>query len=93
MSHDVGVLVVEVDRGEYVQWVRVRGPAEVFEQVSVGGGIRIAGRIAEHEDGGIRGPLRSGPWVVVESPGEPSRGRSHALELGGSPNPSSPATP
>ena len=52
VSHDVGELVVEVDRGEYVQWVRVRAQAEVFEQVSVGGGIRIAGRIAEHEDGG-----------------------------------------
>ena len=52
VSRDIGELVVEMDRGEYVQWVRVRGPAEVFEQVSVGGGIRIAGRIAEHEDGG-----------------------------------------
>ena len=52
VSQDVGELVVEVDRGEYVQCVRVRGPAEVFEQVSVGGGIRIAGRIAEHEDRG-----------------------------------------
>ena len=27
-------------------------PAEVFEQVSVGERIRIAGRIGEHEDGG-----------------------------------------
>ena len=50
--HDVGEIVVEMDRGEYMQWVRVRGPAEVFEQVSVGERIRLAGRIGEHEDGG-----------------------------------------
>ena len=50
--HDVGEIVVKMDRGEYMQWVRVRGPAEVFEQVSVGERIRIAGRIGEHEDGG-----------------------------------------
>ena len=64
VSHDVGELVVEMDRGEYVQWVRVRGPAEVFEQVSVGGGIRIAGRIAEHEDGGyvVRYGVDRGWW-------------------------------
>ena len=64
VSHDVGELVVEMDRGEYVQWVRVRAPAEVFEQVSVGGGIRIAGRIAEHEDGGyvVRYGVDRGWW-------------------------------
>ena len=52
VSHDLGELVVKVDRGEYVQWVRVRGPAEVFEQVSVGRRVQVAGRIGEHEDGG-----------------------------------------
>ena len=52
VSHDGGELVVEMDRGEYVQWVRVRGPAEVFEQVSVGRRVQVAGRIGEHEDGG-----------------------------------------
>ena len=52
VSHDVGELVVEVDRGEYVQWVRVRGPADVFEQVAVGERVHVAGRIGEHEDGG-----------------------------------------
>ncbi len=64
VSHDVGELVVEMDRGEYVQWVRVRAPAEVFEQVSVGGGIRMAGRIAEHEDGGyvVRYGVDRGWW-------------------------------
>ena len=52
VSHDVGELVVEVDRGEYVQWVRVRGPVDVFERVSVGERVHVAGRIGEHEDGG-----------------------------------------
>ena len=52
VSHDVGELVLEVDRGEYVQWVRVRGPAEVFEQASAGRRVQVAGRIGEHEDGG-----------------------------------------
>ena len=52
VSRDVGELVVEIDRGEYVQWVRVRGPAEVFERVSVGERVHLAGRIGEHGDGG-----------------------------------------
>ena len=51
-SRDADELVVEVDRGEYVQWVRVIGPAEVLEQVPVGGQVHVAGRIREHEDGG-----------------------------------------
>ena len=64
VSHDVGELVVVVDRGEYVQGVRVRGPAEVFEQVSVGGRVRIAGRIGEREDGGyvVRHGVDRGWW-------------------------------
>ena len=49
---DVGELVVEMDRGEYVQRVRVRGPADAFERVSVGERVHVAGRIWEHEDGG-----------------------------------------
>ena len=52
VSHEAGELVVEVDRGEYVQWVRVRGPAEVFERASVGELVHVAGRVGEHEDGG-----------------------------------------
>ena len=52
VSHDVGELVVEMDRGEYVQRVRVRGPADVFERVSVGERVQVAGRVGEHEDGG-----------------------------------------
>ena len=44
------------------EWTGVVG--EVFEQVSVGGGIRIAGRIAEHEDGGyvVRYGVDRGWW-------------------------------
>ena len=52
VSRDIGELVVEIDRGEYVQRVRVRGPADVFERVSVGERVHVAGRIGEHEDGG-----------------------------------------
>ncbi len=49
---EVGELVVEMDRGEYVQRVRVRGPAEVLERVTLGQRVQVAGRIGEHEDGG-----------------------------------------
>ena len=49
---DVGEMVVEVDRGEYVQQVTVRGPAEVFEQVSLGERVQVAGRIGEDEEWG-----------------------------------------
>ena len=64
VSHDIGELVVEIDRGEYAQLVRVRGPAEVFERVSVGGRVQVAGRIGEHEDGGyvVRYGVDRGWW-------------------------------
>ena len=64
VSHDAGELVVEIDRGEYVQWVRIRGPAEAFDQVSVGKRVQVAGRIGEHEDGGymIRYGVDLGWW-------------------------------
>ena len=64
VSHDVGELVVEMDRGEYVQRVRVRGPADVFERVSVGERVQMAGRVGEHEDGGyvIRYGVDRGWW-------------------------------
>ena len=52
VSRAAGELVVEIDRGEYVQHVRVRGPAEVFEQVPLPGRVRAAGRIREDEDWG-----------------------------------------
>ena len=51
-SRDVGQLMVDVDRGDYVQRVRVIGPPEVLEQVAVGSQVHVAGRIREHEDGG-----------------------------------------
>ena len=51
VSRDAGELVVEMDRGEYVQHVRVRGPAEVFEQVPLGR-IQVVGRIREDEEWG-----------------------------------------
>ena len=64
VSHDGGELVVEIDRGEYVQRVRVLGPAEVFEQASVGRRVIVTGRIEEHEDGGyvIRYGVDRGWW-------------------------------
>ena len=64
VSHDVGELVVEIDRGEYVQRVRVLGPAEVFEQASVGRRVIVTGRVGEHEDGGyvIRYGVDRGWW-------------------------------
>ena len=49
---DIEELVVETDRGEYVQRVRVRGPANVCEGISVGESVDVAGRVEEHEDGG-----------------------------------------
>ena len=50
VSQDVGELGVEVDRGDYVQWVRVLGPEEVFERASVGGRVQVVGRIGEDEE-------------------------------------------
>ena len=70
---DIEELVVEMDRGEYVQHVSIRGPADVFEGISVGESVDVAGRVEEHEDGGHvvhRGVDRG--WG--ESPGEPSGG-------------------
>ena len=64
VSHDVGELGMEVDRREYVQWVWVRGPAEVFDKLSVGERVLVAGRIGEDEDGGyvVRYGVDRGWW-------------------------------
>ena len=90
VSHDAGELVVEIDRGEYVQWVRIRGPAEAFDQVSVGKRVQVAGRIGEHEDGGYmtRYGVDLGWWGNLREniPG----GRPRALEPHHRPNPSPP---
>ena len=51
MFQDIDELLVEMDRGEYVQRVSVRGPAEVFEAISPGGVVRLAGRLKVEEDG------------------------------------------
>ena len=52
VSQDVGELVVEMDRGDYVQWVLVRGPEDVFERASVGERVHVTGRIGEDEEAG-----------------------------------------
>ena len=52
VSQGVGELVVEMDRGDYVQWVLVRGPEEVFEGVFVGESVHVTGRIGEDEEAG-----------------------------------------
>ena len=49
---DIEELVVEIDRGEYVQHVSIRGAADVFEGISVRESVDVAGRVEEHEDGG-----------------------------------------
>ena len=51
MFQDIDELLVEMDRGEYVQRVSVRGPAEVFEAISPGGVVTLAGRLKVEEDG------------------------------------------
>ena len=51
-SREDGQIVVVVDRGDYLQPVGVIGPPEVLEQVTVGGQVRVAGRIRKHEDWG-----------------------------------------
>ena len=57
-SRDAGELVVEMDRGEYVQHVKVRGPAEVFEQVPLPGRVQVAA---------ASGRMRSGDtWSITE---------------------------
>ncbi len=90
VSRDIGELVVEMDRGEYVQRVRVRGPAEVFEQVPLGGRVQVAGRVGEHEDEGyvIRYGVDRGWWGNLREnlPGDVA----HALEPHNRPNPSPP---
>ena len=47
-----GELVVEVDRGEYVQSVKVIGPPDVLEQAPFGIQVHIAGWIREDADWG-----------------------------------------
>ena len=74
---DADELVVEMNRGEYVQRVNVRDPSEVLEAIPPG---RVSDPGWAAQSGGgrdIRSPLRTGPWigpgVVAEPPGEPPR--------------------
>ena len=48
---DADELVVEMNRGEYVQRVNVRDPSEVFEAISPGRVVTLAGRLKVEEDG------------------------------------------
>ena len=48
---DVDELLVEIDRGDYVQQVIVRVPTGIFEAISPGGVVTMAGRLKVEEDG------------------------------------------
>ena len=48
---DEDELLVEIDRGEYVQPVSVRGPAGTFEAIAPGGEVTVAGRFKIEENG------------------------------------------
>ena len=51
MLQDAAELVVEVNRGEYVQRVNVRDPSEVLEAIPLGRVLTLAGRFKVEEDG------------------------------------------
>ena len=74
---DADELVVEMNRGEYVQRVNVRDSSEVLEAIP--SGPRGDSGWAAQSGGGrdICSPLRTGPWigpgVVAEPPGESPR--------------------
>lgn len=52
VSRDRGELVVEMDRGEYVQSVKVIGPPDVLKEAPLGVQIRLAGWIREDAEWG-----------------------------------------
>ena len=52
VSQGTGMLVVEVDRGEYTQQVLVIGPEDILGRASLGTEVHVAGRIRRHENGG-----------------------------------------
>ena len=51
MLQDTDELVVEMNRGEYVQRVNVRDLSEVLEAISPGRVVTLAGRLKLEEDG------------------------------------------
>ena len=73
-SREDGQLLVVVDRGDYLQPVRVIVPPEALEPVAVGGPVRVAGRIQEARGRRIRGVPRDGPRLVGKLPREPFGG-------------------
>ena len=50
-SNEVDIVVLEIDRGNYVQQVIVRVPAGTFEEISLGKRLRLGGRLKVEEDG------------------------------------------
>ena len=48
---DTDELVVEMNRGEYVQRVNVRDPSEILEAIPPGRVVTLAGRLKVEEDG------------------------------------------
>ena len=48
---DIDELLVEMDRGEYVQRVNVRDPSEILEAIPPGRVVTLAGRLKVEEDG------------------------------------------
>ena len=51
VSQDPGELVVEMDRGEYVQRVNVRDPAEALQAIPLGRVVTLAGWLRVEENG------------------------------------------
>ncbi len=48
---DIDTLLLEIDRGEYVQQVSVRVPTGLFEGISLGDQVALGGRLKMGEDG------------------------------------------
>ncbi len=51
VSKEIDMLVLEIDRGDYVQQVIVRVPIGPFEEISLGKRLALGGRLKVEEDG------------------------------------------
>ena len=51
VDKDVDTLLLEIDRGDYLQHVIVRVPAGLFEEISLGKQVALAGRLKVDENG------------------------------------------
>ena len=74
VAKDVKVLVIEVDRDEYVQRVTVRDPSEALAPVPVDRVITLAGWLTNRGRRHVRSPLRPGaigPGLVAQPRGQP----------------------